>query len=664
MTLSKLTKWLGAVVLAVYVLALVTSHYTLDTLKVGGPIYNRIVLGKDLIADILPPPAYLIESYLEASLAIAVMREAGDTPQAAAQIAVHADKLAVLKKDYQARQAFWNGQTLEPALKSAFLVDAFRPGEQFWRTVDGAFLPALARRDTAAARDAYAQLSSIYAEHRAGVDKTVALTNADNEKTVAEAAAQETLSVSLTWLAALTVLLLVAGGAAGVLFAILAPVNRIKDAMSALATGRNAADVPYVARRDEIGEMARAVDVFRANAIERERLEVAMEASRWKDIERQQAMEKHLLVFKEAIMRNLDVLAGEVGRLRGTSDGLLNAADRARVEAEQSAEACSSAASGSQALAAATEELNASIREIAAQAKNTSAIVGQATDRTRATDEDVGRLTEAVAKIEAVVTLIRQIAQNTNLLALNATIESARAGEAGKGFAVVAAEVKTLSEETAKATDDIARQIRDVQATTGAAAAAVRAIGTQVGDIHHLAASVAAAVEQQQNVTADITRNVSRVADGSDKAAASSRIVSEVAEKTGAEAQRLSQASDQLQAVSRAVSQAVQDFIQAVSSDLGEQRAEARQIVDRGVTLLRNGERFPMRTLNVSNVGMKLSGAVALRPGEVVDLDLGYTVSRAKVVRCDGQSCGVTFIQPIDLDRFAGSARQQDSRAA
>jgi methyl-accepting chemotaxis protein len=659
MTLSRVTKWLGAVVILGYLSTLLASHYTLNTLKVGGPIYNKIALGKDLVADILPPPAYLIESYLEATLAVAALREG----QGDAAISTHVEKLKTLQNDYRTRYAFWLEQDLEPTLKRTFLTDSHQPGERFWRIAGEAFVPALARRDAAAVQAAYGQLSASYAEHRAAIDRTVELANSDNAKILAEAASQEAFNITVMWGLGLLVLLMVAGGAGGVLVAILAPMTRIKHAMSLLAVGQNSLDIPYVSRRDEIGEMARAVDVFRADAIERERLETSMEERRQNDVARQASMQKYLVVFKEQITRSLGVLMGEVSGLRGTSDGLLKAAERARIEATLSAEACSTAASGSQAVAAATEELNASIRDIATKANNTSTIVGQTTDRARTTDEEVARLTDAVTKIETVVTLIRQIAQNTNLLALNATIESARAGEAGKGFAVVASEVKALSEETAKATDDIARQIRDVQTTSDAAAAAVRAIGAQMDEIHNLTASVAAAVEQQQHATADIARNVGIVATGSNKAAGSSRIVTEVAEKTGSEAQKLTAASDQLQAVSTAVSQAVQDFIEAVSADVVERRETLRRSTGRTVTVVRNGQRHTMQTVNVSAMGMKLAGECRLNNGDAVQVDLGYRTLPARVVWCDGKACGLTFHEQIDLERFVRGAAPGESRS-
>jgi methyl-accepting chemotaxis protein len=660
MTLSRVTKWLGGIVIAGYLLTLLASHYTLNTLKVGGDIYNKIALGKDLVADILPPPAYLIEAYLEATLAIAALRERNDAADAAARV----EKLKTLQKDYETRYQFWLQQELDPILKNTFLVESHQPGERFWRIIGEALVPAMAKRDGDALNGAYQKLSAAYAEHRAAIDKTVSLANTDNENILADAASQERVSVSVMWLLGLVVLLMVAGGAWGVLRVILKPMNGIKQAMSELAVGRNDRDIPYVSRKDEIGEMARAVDVFRLNAIEREHLEVAMEQSRRKDVERQEAMDRNLEIFKNAISRNLGLLMEEVAGLRTTSEGLLKAAERARVEAGLSTQACSTAAAGSQAVAAATDQLNTSIREIAVQANNTRTIVGETTDRARTTDEEVGRLTAAVNEIETVVTLIRQIAQNTNLLALNATIESARAGEAGKGFAVVASEVKTLSEETAKATDDIAQQIRDVQATSDAAATSVRAIGAQVGNIHDLASSVAAAVEQQQHATADIARNVGIVATGSNKAAESARIVTEVAEKTGSEAQRLSTASDQLQAVSSAVSQAVQDFIRAVSADIVDRRDTFRRSVHKTITVIRNGERFILGTINVSSTGLKLSGSSGLREGDLVEVDLLYQATRARVIWADGEACGLTFVEPVDIERFLAMAPERDDRMA
>jgi methyl-accepting chemotaxis protein len=175
--------------------------------------------------------------------------------------------------------------------------------------------------------------------------------------------------------------------------------------------------------------------------------------------------------------------------------------------------------------------------------------------------------------------------------------------------------VKGLSEQTAKATEDIAQQIHSVQATTGMAAAAVRAIGTQVSDIHHLASSVAAAVEQQQAATADIARNVSIVANGSTQAAESARIVTQVAEHTGAEARRLSETSNQLAAVSAAVTKAVQEFIGAVSTNLDERRAALRQKVEKVLVVSAHGERQEAQTIDVSTTGMKVKNVRGMAPG-------------------------------------------------
>jgi methyl-accepting chemotaxis protein len=654
MTISRVTKWLGAIILAGYLLTLVSSHHTLNTLKVSGPVYDKIVLGKDLVADILPPPAYLIESYLVATLALLDQMEAGNSG-AGDKIRAHAERLKSLEKDYQARHVFWREQVLEPGLKAELVSTSYQPGERFWRIVNESFFPALLKGDTAEARRLYSELSDAYRAHRAAVDRTVTMANAENDRIVADAAGQERLSLAVTWVVGLIVLLLIMAGTAGVLFAIVTPVNRIKQAMGKLATGTNEVDIAYLARKDEIGEIARTMEVFRQSAIEREHLEAAVNENRAKEHQRQRLLDQHLLRFKETITDNLQILLNEVEELRETSQSLLKAAGQASGEAGNSASACSVAASGSQAVATATEELNVSIREISAQAHHTSAIVGKATERTKSTDAEVTQLMDAVSKIETVVTLIRQIAQHTNLLALNATIESARAGEAGRGFAVVAAEVKDLSEQTAKATEDIARQIHTVQTTTESAAMAIRAIGTQVADIHNLAISVAAAVEQQQQAAADIARNVSIVSNGSNQAAESSRIVTEVAERTGLEAKKLAVASDQLQNVSAAVSKAVQQFIESVSRDLDERRQAVRQPVEKVIAILSGGARLEARTGNVSLTGMKVTRVGGLKQGDLVQAEIGTSYVKAKVVWADAEFCGLEFMERVSEARLVNA---------
>src|SRR5262249_37467650 len=152
MTISRLAKWIGAIVIAGYIGTLITTHYSHGILKVGGPIYNKIVTDKDLVADILPPPAYLIEAYLEATLAYQSGLNSGQAPQAQADIAEHAARLKTLQNDYETRHAFWRGQDIQDNLKAQFLTSSYQSGSQFWQTVNNGLLPALTKGDAAAAR--------------------------------------------------------------------------------------------------------------------------------------------------------------------------------------------------------------------------------------------------------------------------------------------------------------------------------------------------------------------------------------------------------------------------------------------------------------------------------------------------------------------------------
>jgi methyl-accepting chemotaxis protein len=667
MTIARLTKVLGAVILAGYLTSLIVSHYTLQTLKVGGPIFEKIAMGKDLVADVLPPPAYLIESYLEATMAIEGQLENKLSPDAKSdgkrKILDYQQCLKTLQADYESRHEFWRKQDLAPTLKSTLLSASYEPGKRFWQILNDQFLPALAQSDVAEAQRLYGQLSEAYRDHRKAIDAVVELANKDNDKTLAESSRREVFDLAATWTLGIIVFILVTLGAFGVLFGIVRPMASIKATMASLATGNHLLDIPHLSRKDEIGEMAHAVEIFRVNAVERENLERAARETRAKEIQRQQYVERHLLIFKDEVGRNLDVLLKEVAGLRGASQSLLGAASQASSESSVSSNACGSAAASAQAVAAATEELNASIRELAGQAHHTSSIVASTTEKANASDREVAKLTDAVHKIESVITLIRTIAQQTNLLALNATIESARAGEAGRGFAVVAAEVKALSDQTAKATEEITQQIHTVQGTTESAAAAIRAIGAQVGEIQHLATSVAAAVEEQQAATAEIARNVHIAAEGSHQAAESAHIVTQVAERTGTEAAHVTSASDQIQAVSEGVSKAIQNFMQAIASDLEERRTSARHLVDRAVIVTKNGQRHEARANNVNQFAIKISPISGLNPGDQVRIDVGFDRRDARVIWVNAEGCALQFSEPLS-EKMLKDPRWNEANAA
>jgi methyl-accepting chemotaxis protein len=328
--------------------------------------------------------------------------------------------------------------------------------------------------------------------------------------------------------------------------AISTPIMDLTNGMKQLATHDLATIIPGLGRQDEIGAMAAAVQIFKDNMIETDRLTAAERAEQLVKERRVAQLEKLNNEFDSSAQAALDMLASAATELRATAGGLTNNADTASKQAGAVAAAAEQASANVQTVAAATEELAASIREITRQVSQSSDIAQQAVAEAAQTEVTMRSLTEAAEKIGQVVKLISDIASQTNLLALNATIEAARAGEAGKGFAVVASEVKSLATQTARATEDISAQIAAIQGTTREAAAAIERIDATIGQMNEISTTIAAAMEEQGAATQEIARNVQEAAAGTNDVSQNIGGVNRSVEDTGAASVEVLTASDEL----------------------------------------------------------------------------------------------------------------------
>ena len=524
LSIGKAVYLFGLVVTLGCVAVVWTGVSALSQLKVNGPIYRQIVLGKDLIADILPPPEYVIESYLEATLAL-------NDP---ASLEEHRARLTQLHKEYNDRHVYWQGEDFDATNKQWIVEESYQHVLRFYKVVEEEFLPALEKSDMEAARKAYVDLADAFAAHRAVVDKMVARANEQNAETETTAAASETFYAIVVWSVAGVVLAIVVGGVLALGYGVMRPLTRMTSVMKYLAAGHMDIEIPSAGRQDEIGSMAEAVDVFRRQGIEAEQLRQQQEADR-----RKSEAEKHaaLVDMAETVEREtrkaVEAVSNLTERMSGDASHMAKSASAVSENSQTVAAASTQALANAQTVASASEELSASIREISAQVNAARRVTIDAVKASTDAETTISALSDAVRKINVVTQLINDIASQTNLLALNATIEAARAGDAGKGFAVVANEVKSLANQTARATEDITQQISEIQGATDQAVTAVRTITSSIREVEGVSSAIASAIEEQSATTAEIARNVTQTSQAAQEVASRISHVSDEANETG-----------------------------------------------------------------------------------------------------------------------------------
>ncbi|SNS57028.1 MULTISPECIES: methyl-accepting chemotaxis protein [unclassified Azospirillum] len=334
-------------------------------------------------------------------------------------------------------------------------------------------------------------------------------------------------------IAGLLSLLLAVSAGVGLTRMIAQPISAMTDQMGLLAAGDRAVVIAGTARRDEIGGMARALEVFKRNAVEADRLAAEQAAEQEAKLARSRAIEVLISGFDHKVAGILGTVAGATGQLDNTAQGMTGIALQTRTEANASASAAEQTAANVQTVASAAEEMASSIQEIARQVALSTKVADTANQEAARTGSIMAEMADAGHRIGNVVQLIADIASQTNLLALNATIEAARAGEAGKGFAVVAAEVKNLAAQTAHATEEISQQVAAVQAVSAQAVQAIGTITTTIGQIDEAMAAISAAVEEQNATTREISRNVQQAAVGTREVSQNIANVNVAADKTG-----------------------------------------------------------------------------------------------------------------------------------
>jgi len=482
-----------------YVIFGSVSFSTLNNLRINGNLYNQIITSKDLIADVLPPPGYIIESYMD------VLQMVDETDPI--QMDYFSAELRRLQADYEERHQFWvNEPLLELGeLRSAMLTGTYYPASKFYNIVFSQFIPALQNGDREYARKlAYGELKVLYTTHRKSVDQVVLGAKEKYEKTETLANIAIQRDTKLLFTIALVVIAAVVILSWVIRTSITHPLHAVVGALSKMEKGDMTVRTD-LERGDELGTLSKALDSLSA------RLQT---------------------IFKN-LQLNSKTLAGSAEELSSIGKQVTNAteqvnvninamasnATQASVNADEVAGTAEEMSTNMNSIASAVEEMSASISQIANNASEANRIADEATVKSSKATETMNKLGSAAKEIGHVTDVIKKIADKTNLLALNATIEAASAGNAGKGFAVVAGEIKELANQSAKNADDIAKRIDSIQIGTGEAVMVINDVSEIIAKINHSVEIISNHVDQQTKASNEIANNVAQVNIGAKRVA-------------------------------------------------------------------------------------------------------------------------------------------------